>query len=154
VTGLHLETDAALNPARTRGEPDGSLLTFAGGGAVVRTEAMLRVATYEIGLGYVGGSHEAEALALLRGMEVARERHDATALRVRTDNLPLVRALAGEIAPTAPRFIAALDRIRTERARFERVDVRWARGFHGPTRPDGLPSADILARKAAGLDPR
>jgi ribonuclease HI len=115
---------------------------------------MLPVATYEIGLGYVGGAHEAEALVLLRGMELARKRHGATALRVRTDNLPVVRALSGEFAPTSPRFVAVLDRVRAERERFESVDIRWAPGFHQPTRADGLPSADVLARKAAGLELR
>ena len=151
---FHLETDAALNPAKTRAEPDGSFLTFAGGGAIVRTEAMRPVTTYEIALGYVGGAHEAEAICLLRGMELARKRHGATALRVRTDNLPLVDSLSGKIAPRAARFVAVLDLIRTERERFVGVEVLWSPSFHAPTRADGVPSADVLARRAAGLEPR
>ena len=154
VTGYHLETDAALNPSRTRAGPDGAVLIFAGGGAIVRTEAMLAVATYEIGLGYVEAAYEAEADCLLRTMELARERHGATALLARCDNLSLVLALSGKVAPRAPRFVAVLDRLRAERARFERADILWAPSFHRPTRADGVPSADVLARKAAGLGPR
>jgi ribonuclease HI len=154
VTTFHLETDAALNPAKVKKDADGTLLTLAGGGIILRTEAMRLVATYAVELGYVKGPHEAEAMAILRGMEIARDRHRATTLRVRTDNLPLVRALAGEIMPRSARFVAALDQLREERERFEEVEFRWAPGFHGKARSDGVPSADVLARKAAGLDPR
>jgi ribonuclease HI len=154
IKSLHLETDAALNPAKVKKDTDGTLLTLAGGGIIVRTVGMRSVATYAVELGYVKGPHEAEAMAILRGMEIARERHQATALRVRTDNLPLVRALAGEIVPRSARFVAVLDQVREERERFEEVEFRWAPGFHGKARSDGVPSADVLARKAAGLYPR
>lgn len=154
VGAFHLETDAALNPARTKPEPKGPPLLFAGGGVVVRTEAVRPVATYSVELGYVGGSNEAEAICLLRGMELARERHGATALRVRSDCLPLVRSLKGEEIAHAPRFVAALDLLRVELGRFERFDLRWTPGTHGADRADGLPTADALARKAAGLGPR
>ncbi|MHB8352480.1 MAG: reverse transcriptase-like protein [Thermoplasmata archaeon] len=97
---------------------------------------------------------EAEAISLLRGMELARTKHGATALRVRTDNLPIVQSLAGEIVRHATRFVRALDRVREEQARFESVDFRWAPSYHGPTRNDGAPSADVLARRAAGLGTR
>jgi len=154
MTSLHLETDASLNPTRTRIGDDGAAVTFAGGGIVVRGPDLSVVATYSVGLGYVGGAHEAEFRVLLRGMEIARRKHGATALRVRTDCLPLVRAFHGEIVLRSPVAATLLGRLRAERDRFARFDLRWARSSHSLERADGAPTADALARKAAGLGSR
>jgi Reverse transcriptase-like len=154
AVNLHLETDAAVNPARTQIGEDGAELRFAGGGVVVRTETMLPRAWYEVALGFVSGAHEAEAICLFRGMELARLKHHATALRARTDCLPLVRGLSGEDAVHSPRMAAALELVRAERAQFARFDLRWTPSTHAKSRPDGAPTADSLARKAAGLEGR
>jgi ribonuclease HI len=145
----HLETDASVNPTRTMG-----LLRFAGGGAVVRSEDLEPVAAYRFPLGFVSGAHEAEAKALLRGMEIARLRHGATTLRVRTDNLSLVRALKGEQPIHSERMIRVLDLLRAESAKFDRVELVWAPGSDAKTRSDGQPTADSLARTAASLGAR
>jgi len=154
VGAFHLETDASLNPARTQRTAEGEILTFAGGGVVVRTAGMAPVATYSAELGFVATATHAEFDTLARAVRVARATHGATALRVRSDNLSIVRAVRGEGGFRDLSLAAWLDVLRREIAPLERFDLLWSPSTHGADRADGLPTADALARSAAGLGPR
>jgi hypothetical protein len=155
MTGAyHLETDASLNLARTQRTTDGRVLSFAGGGAVIRTAYMAPVATCSAELGFVAGPTHAEFDVLVRGVNAARARHGATALRFRSDNLSIVRAVRGEIAFHDPTLASWLEVLRRELAPLERYALLWSPSAHGVDRADGQPTADALARAAAGLGPR
>jgi len=149
TAAFYLETDASLNPARTRGR-----LVFAGGGIVLRGSDMAPVASYSAKIGYVASATHAEFETLLRGLAVAQRRHGATGVRVRSDNLSLVRAVAGELTFHDPTLTEYVERIRTFARGLETFDLRWAASSHRQARSDGLPTADSLARKAAGLGSR
>lgn len=146
---FHLETDASLNPARTRGR-----LVFAGGGIVLRGSDMAPVASYTAKIGYVASATHAEFETLLRGIAAAQRRHGATVLRVRSDNLSLVRGVRGELAFHDPTLKAYVERVRSLASTLETFDLKWAASSHRKERADGLPTADALARKAAGLSGR
>jgi ribonuclease HI len=150
---FHLETDASLNPHQ-REEAEGVSLQRAGGGIVIRTPAMVPVGMYTVPLGFLPSAVVAETLVLLRGMVVARERHGATILRARTDSALLVEIVNGKAEAFDPALLAVTERIAEERGRFERFQIRWSRSSHAHERQPGVPTADALARRAAGLPQR
>lgn len=151
---LHIETDASLNPAESR-VVGGVSFRRAGGGIVVRDLEMVPVGTYSVPLGFLASTLEAEAMVLLRGMKVARVLHGATALRARTDSAHLVEIVCGRAKPHAPALGAVVEQIAAERERLSGgLEVRWSRSSHALERQAGVPTADALARKAAGLGVR
>ena len=81
---FHLEADASLNPHVRKGV-EGVSLKRAGGGFVLRSPSMKVVGKYTVSLGFLSSPTLAEALVLLRGMRVARQRHGVKVLRARTD---------------------------------------------------------------------
>jgi hypothetical protein len=93
-------------------------------------------------------------IALLSGVEVARQKHGATSLIVIIDSLSLKKQLGRDLedlpAPTAD----VVRRLREEIARFDRVEIRWGPTTRKRHRSDEQPTADALARKAAGLKER
>lgn len=150
MTGaFHLETDASLNPTRIR-----ERLVFAGGGIVLRGSDMAPVASYSAKIGYVASATHAEFVTLLRGLAVAQRRHGATGIRARADNLSLVRGVRGELTFHDPTLTEYVLQVRAVAAGLESFDLKWAPSTHRKARADGLPTADALARKAAGLGPR
>jgi ribonuclease HI len=153
VRRFHLETDASLNPHQ-RQEVEGWSLQRAGGGIVVRTPAMVAVGMYTVPLGFLPSAVVAEALALLRGMMIARKRHGATFLRARNDSALLVDIVSGRAAAFDPTLLAVVERVAEERDRFEGFQIRWSKSSHAHERQPGVPTADALARKAAGLSQR
>ena len=151
---LHLETDASLNMRRPQEQPDGSNRHFAGGGIVVRTKAMDLVQQAAVPLGFVRGIDEAEALAVLEGLRIVRGM-GATGVAVRTDCLRVIDLIEDGHAETVEWRRLLGERLRAEVATFPGgVRMRWTPSFHLSTRRDGAPSADILARRAAGLGER
>ena len=149
VPHFHLETDASLNHSRTLGP-----LVFAGGGIVVRGSDLSPVASYSAKIGYVASATHAEFETLLRGVAVAQRRHGATGIMARSDNLSLVRGVAGELTFHDPTLVAYVERVRVLATGLESFDLLWAPSTHRQARADGLPTADSLARKAAGLGGR
>lgn len=150
---FHLETDASLNP-HIRKDVNGHSLKRAGGGFVLRSPSMKVVEMYTVSLGFLSSPTVAEALTLLKGMRVARQRHGVKMLRVRTDAAHLVEILhgrAGAHTPTLPTVIAG---ITAERDLFAGFEIKWSPSSHAPEREAGVPTADALARKAAGLPQR
>ncbi len=150
---LHLETDASLNPTQ-RKLVDGAQLKRAGGGIVVRSLAMDPLGLYEVPLGFLASVTQAEALTLLRGMRIARERHHASSLRARTDAHSLVQMVRGEARARDPALRTTIESIVLERDQFSGFDLRWSPSSHAYERQHGVPTADFLARKAAGLGSR
>lgn len=105
-------------------------------------------------LGFVRSIDEAEALAVLAGLRIAREM-GATGVAVRTDCVAVIRMVEDGRAEALEWRRALVERLRAEVAGFPRgVKMRWAASFHRTTRRDGALSADRLARKAAGLGER
>jgi hypothetical protein len=149
----HLETDASLNPGQLK-IVDGVTLRRAGGGIVVRAPSTASVGVYSVSLGFLSSSSVAEARVLLRGMRVARERHGASALRARTDAAEVVEIVNERGKPHDPALRAAIEQIGVERSLFEGFELKWSRSSHAPEREAGVPTADALARKAAGLPQR
>jgi hypothetical protein len=149
----HLETDASLNPEQ-RKVVEGVSLKRAGGGIVLRFPSMAVVGVYTVSLGFVSSTAHAEALVLLRGMRVARQRHGATVLRARTDASQLVEIVNGLANARDPILRALVEQIVAERDRLEGFELKWSRSSHAPERQPGVPTADALARKAAGLGRR
>lgn len=149
----HLETDASLNPQKTEKRPQGGFLSFAGGGIVLRGPDLTLVASRSIPLGLVPSATYAEYSALVAGLELAtalKIEH----LRIRNDNLSLVRYLNGETGVAAGETARLAERVRELRTRFATFDLRWAPSTHSVRRRDDVFSADYLARKAAGLRER
>lgn len=146
---FHFETDASPNPARTRGR-----LVFAGGGIVLRGPDLAPVANYATKVGYVASATHAELATLLRGIVVAHRRHGATALRIRADKLSLVRGVMGALTFHDPTLVEYVLQVRAVADRLESFDLKWAPSTHRRARADGLPTADALARTAAGLSNR
>ena len=150
---FHLETDASLNPGQ-RKVVEGVSLKRAGGGILLRSPALTPVGMYSVSLGFLSSPTLAEALVLLRGMRLARQRHQATALRARTDAVHLVEILSGRANTRDPALLAVVEQIATERDQLSVFEIRWSRSSHAPERQPGVPTADALARKAAGLGVR
>jgi hypothetical protein len=150
---LHLETDASLNPAQ-RKVVDGVSLRRGGGGIVVRSAAMDPVGLYTLPLGFLGSVALAEAQTLLRGMQLARERHEATSLRARTDAHSLVLLVNGDSEAHDSALRGIIEKILVERGRFVNFELLWSASSHAIERQAGVPTADALARRAAGLDTR
>ncbi len=153
ATLYHLETDASLNPT-VRKVVDGIELRRAGGGIVLRNPTMRPVGKYSVALGFLPSPTHAEAATLLRGMKVARQRHGVRDLRARTDSSSLVEIVNARGKPHDPALRVLLEQIAEERAKLGSFDLRWSRSYHGRERQAGVPSADALARKAAGLGGR
>jgi Reverse transcriptase-like len=149
----HLETDASLNPKRTEKGTDGKLLAFAGGGIVLRDPILSLLETRSLPLGLLPSPTHAEYAALLAGVKVARE-HRVEHLRIRNDNISLVRRLTGEPEGVAGDLLQTVQEIGALQAEFQTFDLRWAPSTHTIRRRDGALSADHLARVAAGLGPR
>jgi hypothetical protein len=142
-----------LNDRRIRTIDDGSALRFAGAGVVIRTVAMRHVAHAAVPLGFVRTSGEAEGKALLEGLRLARS-HGATAVFGRSDHLSLVEFANGREELRDPHMLTVGQELRAEIAGLSGFILRWAPSFHRPTRGDGVPAADFLARQAAGLGVR
>jgi hypothetical protein len=153
VTRHHLETDASLNPGQ-RKLVDGVSLKRAGGGIVIRSPEMDVLGMYSVSLGFLASTALAEGLVLLRGIRVARQRHGATALRARTDAAHLVEIVHGRGQARDPELQAVVEEIVAEIEFFEEFEIRWSRSTHTRERQAGIPTADSLARKAAGLAQR
>ena len=144
----HLETDASVNPARTRG---GS--PFAGGGIVLRDPHLRVKIARPVELGYFPSATHAEYAALLCGLEIALS-EGARAIFVRTDNRAVAEHYSGAWKARSPGVPEQLARLRDLAARFDSFELKWAPSSHRTTRTDGAPTADSLARKAAGLGGR
>jgi len=149
----HLETDASLNPA-VRKLVDGVSLKRAGGGIVVRSADMVPLGTYSVTLGFLTSTTLAEGLVLLRGMRVARQRHGATALRARTDAVHLVDIVRGRAKARDPALRAVIEKLYAEIELLDEFEIKWSRSSHARERQAGVPTADSLARRAAGLAQR
>jgi len=150
---FHLETDASLNPGE-RKVVEGVSLKRAGGGIVLRSQSMAVVGMYTVSLGFLSSPTLAEALVLLRGMRVARQRHGASTLRVRTDAAHLVEIVNGRAKARGPTLRAVVEQIAAERDQLAGFELKWSKSSHAPERQSGVPTADSLARKAAGLGSR
>jgi ribonuclease HI len=150
---FHLETDASLNPYQ-RKEVKGRSLQRAGGGIVIRAPDMVPMGMYTIPLGFLPSAVVAAALVLLRGMRVARERHGATVVRARNDSALLVEIVSGNAEALDPTLLEVVERIAEERSRLEGFQIRWSKSSHAHERQPGVPTADALARRAAGLPQR
>jgi ribonuclease HI len=153
LTYAHLETDASLNNSRTQLAEDGSTLCFAGGGVVLRNIAMRPVHHAAVPLGFVRSATEAECLALLAGIRMARGL-GASTVRARSDLLHLVEALNSRGTLRSLQVGGVGDQLTSEIANLRGFQILWSASHHGRTRGDGVPSADFLAREAAGLETR
>ena len=119
---LHLETDASLNMRRPQEQPDGSNRHFAGGGIVVRTEAMELLHRATVPLGFVRSIDEAEALAVLEGLRIVRGM-GAAGVAVRTDCLRVIEHVEDGHGEPREELRALGQRLRAEVATF-RLDLR------------------------------
>ena len=99
---FHLETDASLNPGQ-RKVVAGVSFRRAGGGIVLRSPGMEVVGIVHRSSRVPVFDPHAEALVLLRGIRVARQRHGATVLRVRTDSAQLVELVTRASEGPRPR---------------------------------------------------
>ena len=150
---LHLETDASVNPARSRGGVREARTYLAGAGIVLRSESMRPVAVESVPLGYVESALHAEGLALRHGLRRARSL-GATSVRARSDCAALVSVLEGSGRFEDPGLAALVDELREEIAGLTEFRIVWSSSFHGRSRGDGVPAPDHLAREAAGLGRR
>ncbi len=150
----HLETDASLNLKKTKTGDDGRPLWLAGGGIVVRSPEMKPLGWDSIPLGYVRSAEHAEGLALLEGMRQAREKFGATELRARSDNYVLVQHVNREYKMSEGSIQDTVARIWSEAENFSRFKLLWSASSHVWFRSDLTPTADTLARSAAGLELR
>jgi ribonuclease HI len=150
----HLETDASLKPwdRKTDARTGGSKF-LAGGGIVLRDPNLRVVETHSVRLGYVSDATRAEFLALLFGLRRAAGL-DIQKLRVRNDNLGLIRRLSDPTPATIAESDSNIREIRAECSRFVSVQFVWVRSTHSIWRSDGVYSADFLARRAIGLSLR
>jgi hypothetical protein len=153
VSVVHLETDASVSQSQFRNGPAGRRVYFAGAGLVLRSEDMQPILVRPVPLGYVNCALHAEALALHLGVRLAHELQ-ATTLRARNDCAPLVDVLNGEGKFEDPTLDRLANELRDEVAEFQQFKLLWAPSFHGRSRGDGVPTADHLAREAAGLAAR
>ncbi len=144
----HLETDASLNPSRARNG-----LPFAGGGVVLRDSHLKLKFARAVELGYFPSATHAEYAALLCGLEIALG-EGVRAIFIRTDNRLLVEQYSGAWRARSSGLPDLLARLRDLAGRFDSFELRWGPSSHRKTRPDGAPTADTLARKAAGLGDR
>jgi ribonuclease HI len=147
---LHLETDASCNFQRTQPREGRTPLLYGGGGVVFRSVTMRPIATYSVRLGFVPSSHHAEYLTFLQGLHLARK-HGATGLFARSDLLPLVQQVNGELVDGGEGIPALAKRIEEARAGFVPFKLRWGKSTHRKTRGDGVPTADLLAKRASGV---
>ncbi len=147
---LHLETDASCNFQRTRPRAGLNPLVYAGAGVVVRSVTMRPVALHSVRLGFVPSSHHAEYLAFLCGLRFARQ-HGATGLFARCDLLPLVQQVNGEVTDSGEGVPELARQIAAERTGFNPFRLRWGQSTHRKTRGDGVPTADLLAKRASGV---
>jgi hypothetical protein len=114
---------------------------------------MLPLEEHSVALGYLSSIWDAECAALFWGLRRALELKIGH-LRVRSDNLSLIRQLDGS-HPRETRITAAIVSKIIETSReFVSVEYRWNRSVHVIQRVDGAHSADYLARKACGLGAR
>ena len=149
----YLETDASLNPGQQK-VVDGASLKRAGGGIILRSPAMKIVGIYTTPLGFLSSPTLAEALVLLRGLRVARQRHGIKVLRARTDSSALVGLVTERGSACDPALRAVVEQIAAERDQLDGFEILWSRSSHAPEREVGIPTADALARRAAGLPQR
>jgi ribonuclease HI len=149
----HLETDASLNQRRTEKGPGGRLLALAGAGIVLRGPTLSVIDSRSLPIGFVPSPTHAEFAALLAGLKIARE-HRVEHLRIRNDNMSLVRRLTGEPEGVAEDLAQIAEEIGLLQAEFQTFDLRWAPSTHSVRRKDDAFSADHLARQAAGLTAR
>lgn len=126
---------------------------IAGGGIVLRGPDLELGALRSLHLGPVSSPTHAEYATLLEGLKLAGE-HSVEHLRIRSDNLSLVRHLNGEtrLHPVWAESLAPA--ILTVRPEFRTFDLRSAPSSHAVQRRDGQPTADLLARQAIGLGAR
>ena len=150
----HLETDASLNLKKTKTSDDGRPLWLAGGGIVVRSPEMKPLGWEAVPLGYVRSAEQAEGLALLAGMKHARVRFGATELRARSDNFVLVQHVNREYKVSDSSIQEIVSKIWLEAENFTRFKLLWSASTHVWVRSDLTPTADTLARSAAGLELR
>jgi ribonuclease HI len=149
----HLETDASLNARRTKRSAEGRLLSFAGAGVVIRDPNLVLLDSRSVALGFVPSPTHAEYAALLVGMKIARE-SNIEYLRIRNDNISLVRHLTNEHEGVADDILQTAMEIDLLKSEFQAFDLRWAPSTHAIRRKDDVYSADFLARIAAGLGKR
>lgn len=145
---LHLETDASCNFQRTQPREGLTPLVYAGAGIVLRTVTMRHVSSHSLRLGYVPSPHQAEYLAFLRGMELAKAA-GATGLFARSDLISLVHQVNGELVDGGEGVPELARRIAEVQAGFVPFKLRWGRSTHRKTRGDGVPTADLLAKRAS-----
>jgi len=150
----HLETDASLNLKRTKLDGDGRPLWLAGGGIVVRSPEMKPLGWEAVPLGYVRSTEHAEGLALLEGMRHARGKFGATELRARSDNFVLVQHFNREYKVSESSILEIVTKLWVEAEKLARFKLLWTPSSHAWVRSDGAPTADTLARSAAGLELR
>jgi ribonuclease HI len=120
---------------------------------VVRDPDLILLDSRSVALGFLPSPTHAEYEALLAGLRVARE-YQVENLRVRNDNVSIVRHLTGEPEGIADDLIRTVEEIDVLRSEFRTFDLRWAPSTHAIRRKDDVLSADFLARAAAGLGKR
>jgi len=147
----HLETDASLRLWDTKSAPGTGKATYLAGGGIVLRDPNLRVIeSHSVRLGYLSSAIIAEYAAihfgLLRAISL-KIRY----LRVRNDNLSVIRALADPALDVNGEAAEIVERVRTASCHFESIEFLWAASTHSIQRSDGAFSADYLGRKACGL---
>ena len=147
----HLETDASLNLTKVRRADSGGICWFAGGGIVVRSPEMKPLGWEAVPLGYVRSTEHAEGLALLEGMRRAREKFGANQLRARSDNYVLVQHVNRQYEVSEAYIQEMVASIWAEAKNLALFKLLWTPSSHAWFRADLTPSADTLARQAAGL---
>lgn len=150
---VHLETDASVNHARSRGGVQTRRTFLAGAGVILRTESMLPLVVESVPLGFVESAVHAEGLALRYGVRRALDL-GATHVRARSDCAALISVLEGRGSFQDDGLCGLVDEIRGVVAELESFEILWTSSFHSRTRGDGVPAADHLAREAAGLGTR
>ena len=88
-------------------------------------------------------------VGLRRAKELKIER-----LRVRLDCLSVVRHLSGEEELGTYWAARFKEETRELLSSFALIEARWTPSSHALERQAGVPTADILARRAVGLGPR
>jgi hypothetical protein len=150
----HLEIDASLNLDKSKVSADERTLWLAGGGIVIRSPEMKTLHWETVPLGYVLSAEHAEGLALLEGMRRARVRFRASGLRARTDNFVLVQHVNRVYKVSERTILEVVANIWGEAENLAPFKLLWAPSNHAWVRSDGAPTADSLARSAAGLELR
>jgi ribonuclease HI len=148
-TVYRLEIEVATNPGRTAFGSDSGLV-FAGAGIVVRTPRLESLGTYSVPLGFVRSRLHAEYLALLRGLEIARERHGASGLFVRAGYL--TRSITDGERPRDRSLESLVARVRELADPLSPFVILWTPAAPERNRDDASPEGEALARRAAGLD--